>query len=43
VRADSYDRFHEGYENIYRVLGIDSALGVSSNVVSRPVNSLRYE
>jgi putative ABC transport system permease protein len=29
----SYDRFHAGYENIYRVLGIDSALGVSSNVV----------
>ena len=29
----SYDRFHPGYENIYRVLGIDRALGVSSNVV----------
>ena len=30
---DSYDRFHAGYEDIYRVLGIDRALGVSSNVV----------
>jgi putative ABC transport system permease protein len=29
----SYDRFHAGYENIYRVIGIDSALGVSSNNV----------
>src|SRR5262245_29750763 len=29
----SFDRFHADYENIYRVLGIDSALGVSSNVV----------
>src|SRR5215471_5957862 len=30
---ESYDRFHPGYENIYRVLGVDRALGVSSNVV----------
>jgi putative ABC transport system permease protein len=30
---ESYDRFHPGYEDIYRVLGIDRALGVSSNVV----------
>jgi putative ABC transport system permease protein len=29
----SYDRFHKGYEDVYRVLGIDRALGVSSNVV----------
>ena len=29
----SYDRFHDGHEDIYRVLGIDSALGVSSNNV----------
>ncbi|HEX5049307.1 MAG TPA: ABC transporter permease [Gammaproteobacteria bacterium] len=29
----SYDRFHDGYENIYRVLGIDNALGVSNNTV----------
>jgi putative ABC transport system permease protein len=29
----SYDRFHKGYENIYRVLGIDNALGVSNNTV----------
>ncbi len=29
----SYDRFHEDYESIYRVLGIDRALGVSSNTV----------
>src|SRR4051812_6229165 len=29
----SFDRFHEGYEDIYRVLGIDRALGVSSNTV----------
>lgn len=29
----SYDRFHAGYENIYRVLGIDNALGVSNNTV----------
>jgi putative ABC transport system permease protein len=30
---ESYDRFHPGCEDIYRVLGIDRALGVSSNVV----------
>jgi putative ABC transport system permease protein len=29
----SYDRFHAGHEDIYRVLGIDNALGVSNNTV----------
>src|SRR5262245_59076793 len=29
----SYDRFHRDYEDIYRVLGIDNALGVSNNTV----------
>ena len=29
----SYDRFHDDYQDIYRVLGIDNALGVSNNTV----------
>ncbi|HTQ98382.1 MAG TPA: ABC transporter permease, partial [Candidatus Acidoferrum sp.] len=36
----SYDRFHRDYQDIYRVIGIDSALGVSSNNVGITMSPL---